>query len=480
MLGGCANFTEDGGMGRVATAATEALGKDVRRIRDEHDAAEVEGRVRGLLFGDLTAEKAVQVALLSNRGLQAAFAELAVTEAEQVEAGLPPSPTISLARSTATIASGAAYGSILELERQVLTNVLALLTLPRRREIAEHRFKQAQLKAIEVVLRTAVETRRTYYRAVAAAQTVQFLEEAKESAGAASEIAKRLGESGALNKLQQAREHAFYADLGAQLATAKLRSGAAREQLIRAMGLWGRDRQIKLPTKLPDLPKSIRPLKDIEAEAVEKRIDIHIAKAELDILAKSYGLTKHTRFLNVLEVRGWRIDEREKVVTPDPPNPPDVERTRVRWSGLELEFQIPIWDLGEARTRRAEATYLQAVHRLAERAINARSEVREAYGGYRGTYDIAKLYQKDVLPLRRVISDETMLHYNAMIADLSVLLADSRARVLSNIAAIDAQRDFYLAKTGLQAAILGGGMGGGGGGGEGPRVAAGGGEGPGH
>lgn len=351
--------------------------------------------------------------------------------------------------------------------------------MPRRREIAEFRFKQAQLKAIESVLKTAADARRAYFRAVASAQTVTFLEEAKLAAEAASEVAKRLGETGALNKLDQAREHSFYAELGAQLATAKLKRGSDRERLVRLLGLWGKDAALKVPAKLPTLPSKIKALPDIEAEAIDKRIDLAIARMELDILAKSYGLTRGTRFINVLEVAGMRSFEKETVVTPHPPpEETEIERTKTRWRGLELEFQIPIWDLGAARTRKAEETYLQSVHRLAERAITIRSEVREAYGGYRGSYDIARHYQKEIVPLRKVISDETMLRYNAMIADLSALLIDARARIMSNIAAIDAQRDYFLATTDLQVAIIGGGVAGGAA--DGPKIAAGGGEGPGH
>lgn len=479
MLSGCANFTPDGGMASVQTATTATLGKDVSRIRSDHEAAEAEARVRSLLASGLTADKAVQIALINNRGLQAAFAELGTSEAESVEAGLPPSPIFSLARLTASIASGPAYGSVLEIERQVLVNVLSLLTLPKRRDIAEHRFKQAQLRAIEAVLKTAADTRRAYYRAVASAQAVTFLEEAKTAAEAASEIAKRLGETGALNKLDQAREHAFYAELGAQLAAAKLKRGADRERLVRQLGLWGKDAQLKLPTKLPTLPAKPKTLPDLEAEAVEKRIDLAIARMELDILAKTYGLTRSTRFINVLEVAGMRSFEKETVITPHPPpEETEIERSKTRWRGLELEIQVPIWDLGAARTRKAEETYMQAVHRLAERAVNVRSEVREAYGGYRGSLDIARHYQKEILPLRKVISDETMLRYNAMVADLSALLVDARARIMSNIAAIEAQRDHFLAATDLQVAIIGGGVAGGAA--EGPKVAAGGGEGPGH
>jgi outer membrane protein TolC len=480
MLSGCANFTPDGGMSRVQTATTVALSKDVVRIRSDADAAEAEARVRALIASGLSADKAVQIALLNNRGLQAAFAELATSEAESVEAGLPPSPTFSVARLTSSIASGPAYGGALEVERQLLVNVLSLLTLPRRRDIAEHRFNQAQLRAIESVLKTAASARRAYYRAVASGQTVTFLEEAKVAAESASEVAKRLGESGALNKIDQAREHAFYAELGAQLAAAKIKRGADRERLVRVLGLWGKDAGLRVPGKLPSLPGRTKSLPDVEAEAIDKRIDLAIARMELDILAKSFGLTRGTRFINVLEVAGMSNFEKEKVVTPQPPpDAPEIERTKTRWRGLELEIQIPIWDFGEARTRRAEETYLQSVHRLAERAINIRSEVREAYAGFRGSYDIARHYQKEILPLRKIISEETMLRYNAMIADLSALLVDARARIMSNIAAIDAQRDYFLAAADLQAAIIGGG--GDGGGAEGPRVAAaGGGEGAGH
>lgn len=453
-ISGCASLSPDGGMRTVQSIASMELGKDVARIKSESDAVLAEARARDLLAGELLVDEAVQVALLSNKGLQADFAELAATEAQSVEESLPPSPTFSLSRIVGPI-SGSAVGNALEIERQILANVLGLLTLPRRRELAEGRFHQAQLKAAEGVLRVAAETRRAYYRAVAAARIVAFLEEAKLAAEAASEAAKRLGETGAINKLQQAREHAFYAELSAQLAAAKLRMLKERERLTRLMGLWGSDIKFRLPALLPNLPKQVKALRDVESEAIQKRIDLEIARMELDLLAKSLGLTRRTRFVNVLDVAGIQNLEREKAAADG-----EFEKTKTRRDGFELEFQIPLFDFGEARERRAEELYIQAVHRLAELAINIRSQVREAYQGYRGTYDIAMHYHKEILPLRKLISDETLLRYSAMVSDLSELLVDARARVASNIAAIEALRDFLLAKTDLESAIIGGGAGG--------------------
>ncbi|MGH6869479.1 MAG: TolC family protein, partial [Methylocella sp.] len=126
--------------------------------------------------------------------------------------------------------------------------------------------------------------------------------------------------------------------------------------------------------------------------------------------------------------------------------------------GPGATVEIPIFDLGEARVRQAEQTYMQALNRLAEKAVNARSEARAAYRTYRSTYDIASHYQRKILPLRKIISDETLLRYNAMLIDVFTVLAEARQRILAKAAAIEAKRDFWIAKTDLQVAIVGGGV----------------------
>jgi outer membrane protein TolC len=172
---------------------------------------------------------------------------------------------------------------------------------------------------------------------------------------------------------------------------------------------------------------------------------------EIDILALQLGLTRKTRFINALEAAGVSKTEKD-VIT----NGGQAEVDKIKRRGFELDFQIPIYDFGEARLRLAEETYMQSVNRLLERAVNARSEAREAYQSYRGAYDIARHYEREVLPLRQIISDETMLNYNAMIRDLFTLLGEARARITANIQAIEARRDFWLATVDLHAAIVGG------------------------
>ena len=119
---------------------------------------------------------------------------------------------------------------------------------------------------------------------------------------------------------------------------------------------------------------------------------------------------------------------------------------------------------------------MQAVNRLAEKAVNARSEVREAYQRYRGAYDFARHYENEILPLRQTIAEESLLRYNGMLTDIFPVLADARARIASNSAAINALRDFWLAHVNLQSALLIGSAPRGGEEAGGTIVAAGGGE----
>ncbi len=437
----CASFSPDGGMDVPTRLAKHDLKSDVAHVRSEADVASARAQVARLTKKPLTADMAVQIALLNNRGLQAAYDELGIAEAVRVQQSLPPNPTIGITRLAGPAET--------EIDRQIVASIVLLATLPARSEIAADRFRQAQLAASLETLRVAAEARRSYVRAVAARQQTGLLEQANAAAATTTELAKRLGASGAMNKLDQARELAFHAELATQLASARQRADSERERLIRALGLWGDDLNFKLPVRLPALPNRARSLPQVEQDAVSRRIDLQMARLDAEALAKSYGLTKATRFVNVLDA-GYA----DKITK----NKDTGERTRDR--GFTVSLEVPLFDFGESKLREVEATYMQAVNRLAEKAVNVRSEAREAYRNYRATYDIARHYKKDVLPLRNMISDQMMLRYGAMQVDVFALLAEARQKIVVSTAAVEAQRDFWLADSELSAVIAGGGAGG--------------------
>lgn len=246
-------------------------------------------------------------------------------------------------------------------------------------------------------------------------------------------------EAGHFSRLEHAREQAFHADATAQFAKARQQAVATRERLTRAMGLWGAGTQYTLPDRLPALPKDRPALADLEAFAMRNRVDIQAAQLQTQGVASSLGLSKATRFVNALDV-GYVNN---------------YETDKGHEHGYEISVEIPLFDWGGAKVARAEALYMQSANRLAQTAIDARSEVRESYAAYVTSYDVAKHYRDEVVPLRKTISDEVLLRYNGMLASVFELLVDAREQVGAVNGAIDALKDYWLAQTDLQQALGG-------------------------
>lgn len=429
-------------MSPVTDSIRREIGRDAVKLSSAEETRRARERVQALLSEPLSEDAAVQIALLNNRGLQAAYNDLGISEAEYVQTSLPPNPAFTLAGTFGT-------GSFVELGFQLVGNLLAMATLPRRTEIAKREFEEARYRAVATTLSFSVDARRAYVRAVAAQQNLALLEQSRETADASARMMKQLGETGAANKLDQGRVSAFYAELSAQVAQARLRVHREREALNRILGLWGPDLDYKLPPRLPALPAAPDALADVEVEAMRRRVDLIILRYEIVTLAKSVGFVEATRYLSFLELGlGYRTEGE---------NNDAGERTSKNRYGFDLAIVIPIFDTGEARVTTARETYMRAVNRLTERSVNARSEARIAYSTYRASYDIARYYQTRIVPLRRQISAEVLLRYNGMLIDVFELLIDERERIAANIASLDALRDCYLAIADLQAALIVGG-----------------------
>jgi outer membrane protein TolC len=428
-LGGCTSFSADGGFKRVESETQSRLGANVQVPRPADSAATTQ--VRALLAKTISSDDAVQIALLNNPGLKVSLAELQIAEADLVQAGRLRNPSFGFAHLQ--------KGTEIALEYTFTLDILGLFIIPLKIEIESRRFEQAQLGAAADVLKLAMETRRAYFRAVAAQESLAYFEQVKIAAETSAELARRMAQVGNWSKLAQMREQLFYAESTSHFARAKQMAIVERERLTRLMGLWGSDLDFKLPERLPGLPSKAIERTEVEATALQNRLDVQMAKQEVASMAKAIGLTKAMRFVNVLDL-GYRHN---------------TSNEAPRQTGYEIDIQIPIFDWGDAKLARAEAAYTQAVNRTAETAIKARSEAREAYQDYRTAFDLARHYREEILPLRKKISDEQLLRYNGMLIGVFELIADAREQVMSVKGYIDALRDYWIAETNLQGALSG-------------------------
>jgi outer membrane protein, multidrug efflux system len=428
-LAGCASVT-----------APDALRRDVEQLAAGRAGAPStpagETLQQLLARQPLDADGAVRIALLNSPGLDGSLAALAISDSERVAAAQLPNPHFTFARLR--------EGQTLELERMLSFNVLQLLTLPWRAQYANESLQMARLRAAQDVIRTAADTRKAWIQAVAARQAALYLRDAREAADAGAELARRMARVGNFSRLQQAREQSTLAEISAQLARAEQAAVAQREKLTRLMGLEGADASFTLPDRLPDLPAQLADAGDIEAQALQQRLDVRTARDEARYVAGSLGFTRATGFIDALTVGGVHNTTFD-----------DAAGTRDTKRGFELELPVPLFDWGQARTARAEATYMQSVARVREAGVRARSEAREAWHGWRTAYDLARHYRDEIVPLRKFILDETQLRYNGMLSSVWDLLAEARMHIGAVNDAIAAQRDFWIADTDLQTALTG-------------------------
>jgi outer membrane protein TolC len=430
-LSGCATFSQDGGFSGVKKASAEHIKQEVVWPKTETEQKAVADRVAELLKTPLNAESAVQLALLNNKDLQASFYQLGISEADVVQAGRLPNPKFSMLY----VRNNDDY----KIEQALSFNIFSLITMPKMQEIERSHFEKIKQAVALDVINLAHETRRAYFNAVAASERLNYGEQVKESAEASAELASRMVKAGNWNVLEQASEQKFYAEAMLGYANAKNQKTSTLEALARLLALPAD--QLNLEKRLPDLPKSIDELQTYEKSAFEQRFDLKAMRLETQALAKQLGLTKTTRFINVLEIGPARVLEGKRG---DPYK-----------KGVDISFELPLFDWGGAKVARAEATYMQALNHTAQLAINAQSEIREAYSRYQTNYEIAKQYRDEIVPLRKKILQENQLRYNGMLISPFELFADARAQVQSVNSYIAALNEFWLAETALQMSLVG-------------------------
>ena len=434
VVSGCATLSPDGDTAAIQQLVEgKTAGVDVTLTQDPQA---ITAAVVTLLNAPVTVESAVRIALLNNPSLQASMATLGVSDADRVQMGRLPNPHFSIGRFT--------EGDKLEIERVLSFNVIGILTLPWKAKWQGQQHEMAKLMAAQDVVRLASDTRKAWITAVAAQQTAIYMRNVKDAADASAELARRMARLGNWSRLQQAREQVFLADATAQLARAEQTNFGEREKLIRLMGLWGQQINFTLAERLPDLPKAVTQMNDVEAQALRSRLDIRSAVSESTYVADQMGFKTVMGFFDGLGLsltNSTTFDNTE-----------GNQETR---RGFEVELPLPIFDWGGARNARSKAMYLQSAARVREVAVRARSEAREAYHGYRTAYDLAVHYRDEVVPLRKFINDEIVLRYSGMLASVWDLLADTRSQVMSINSAIEAQRDFWLAEADLQTTLTG-------------------------
>ena len=429
LLAGCASVPKDAGFADVRAAVAERTGHRVRWNRLSPEDRAAESAVAELLADELTADEAVQVALLNNANLQATYEELGVAQAEVVQAGLLSNPVFDGEFKFHEDGGGLAF------EGGIAQDFLGILQIPLRRRVAKDAFEAAKLRVTGAVIDLSGQVRSAFYAQEAAEQTLEMRQGVVAATRASYEFAQRLREAGNITDLDLAQERALFEQSKVDLARAEADVLDGRERLNLLMGLWGPQASWTVAPRLPELPEAEpQELDDIERQAVLASLDLAAARLDLQAAARALGIRRSFGL----------IPEAEAGVAAE-------HESDEGWSvGPSLSLPIPLFDQGQAATAAARAELEAARQRYVATAVEVRSAARASRNRLLAARAQADYYRRVILPLRREITERTQLQYNAMQIGAFQLLQAKQEEIEAGVEYIDALRDYWTARTQLE------------------------------
>lgn len=430
---GCS--TPKASLDHVQATVAERTGKRVHWNRGGTEDAQIERGVQTLLGRELTAESAVQIALLNSRDLQARFEEIGIAQADLIEAGLPSNPNFAASfRFPNRPPSGT------NIEYSIAQNFLDLLVLPLRKRIAAAQLAQTETRVADAVLKLAAEVKNAFYTVQARQQLLDRLRVISDTSETAAEFTKRLHDAGNTSDLDLANQQGSYEQSRLEVAQAQLQVRRDRERLNRLLGLWGPNTNWTTADHLPELPAQEASLQHLESRAIAQRLDLQARRMQLDLIGQSLALRTKTRFLP----SGIKVGV-------DTESEPDGQRV----TGPTLDLELPIFNQGQGEIAKLTAQYRQSQRELEALAVNVRSEVREARDQLIAARDLTSYIGKRLLPTQQQALNLTLQQYNYMLKGAYDLLLAKQNEVAAERSYIEAWRDYWIARAELEHAVGG-------------------------
>src|SRR6059058_6248152 len=293
-IAGCANVDPNPAFQDLANTVHLRTGKRVQWNRGSAQDAEAQAAVASLLRHPLTADSAVQIALLNNHTLQATYEELGIAEADLVEAGLLRNPIFTFERRFPGQAA----------EIDLLKEFIDIVLLPLRKRIAAAQFEAAKLRVGHEILKTAAEVRAAFYEHQGDEQLVDLRKTVAEATERSAETALRMNQAGNLRNLDLATEQASHAQAKIELAKAQIEAVQTREKLNKLMGAFGTQTNWTVAPRLSGLPGSEVSTAQLESRAIQQRLDLAAARQQFIAEARARGIARAEAILQQTEVGG--------------------------------------------------------------------------------------------------------------------------------------------------------------------------------
>lgn len=435
LLVGCASTSPKSAWSDVARDVEARSGHKVRWDQGSTDDKEAEKAIERLLGADLTVDAAVQIALLASPALHAKFEELAIAQADLVQAGLLKNPVFGIGRTA------------WEMEHinpnlfaTVEQDFLDILTMPMRKRISETELETTKLDVADHVLELASQVREAFFNAQAAEQVVAMRRLVANASQVSAELARRQYEAGNMSDLALSNELALSAQTTLDRRRVEGEAAVAREKVNKLLGMWGPRTAWRMTPRLPDVPKEEASLDRLESIAIGQRLDVSAARRNIQAMQYALSLANTTRWTGTVNVA--------------------VETGRLRHNrrfsfGPSVALEIPLFDQRQAQIAKLEAFKRQAEHELSGLAIDVRADVRSSRARLLTARGVVEDYGKTIVPLRESIVRFSQQQYDAMLLGVYQLIQAKQNEFDAYRQYIEALRDYWIARSDLERAVGG-------------------------
>lgn len=419
--------------GLVSTIVTNRVGGQVQWRQGCCQDEQAEAFIQCTLSNELTADCAIQIALLNNPKIQVIFEELGIARADLVEAGLISNPTFELEIRYPHI-----KGLHTNIEYLITSSLLDIFLIPLRTQLAVTEFEQTKLKVSNEILNLAFDVRETYYELVAEKKKIGHIQAVVELTSIDNDIVSKQMSIGNVNALEFQLSESRLLETELELSKSQAEIIRLTEKLNRLLG-FTEDVCLLLPDSLlEEIDYQGFDLCVLESIAFEERLDLQVARFEIARLSRMLGLKDWWTYTNL---KGGLAGERD----------PDG----INLIGPGLSGELPIFNYGQAARMRLFAQLRQAQEHLAELEIRALSEVREAHKLLMSYLKIINDYRSRLLPMLSKISASSEELYNVMGLGVDKLIQNKRQEVVASQNYTESVKKYLVARVELDRALGG-------------------------
>lgn len=419
--------------GYVSSVVSDRIDSQTEWYRGCGPDDEIKRSIQCLLERELTADAAIQIALLNNPKIQASFEELGIAQAGLIEAGLLSNPSFEV-----EIRYPHRVGLKTNIEYLITSSLLDIVLIPLRTRLATTEFEQTKLRVANEILNLAFEVRQSYYELLAERQKIKYAQSIVELVSISREIVSKQSAVGNVNnfELQLIRSKLLEAEL--QLKQVQAVNLGLEEKLKSLLGLR-QDMCLRFPESvILEMDYQGYDLCDLEAIALNERLDLKVAHFEVVRLRQMLGMKEWWTYTNL---QGGVAGER------------DPDGTNLIGPGFAVE--LPIFNYGQAARLRLLAQLRQAQDRLDALEIQILSEVREAHKVLMSYVGIVNDYRSCLLPLQDEILVSSEAFYNVAGLGIDKLLEQKRQEVMTKQGYLESVKYYLVARVKLDRALGG-------------------------